>query len=228
MQYFSDNFYEQETKQQGCVCIFSLKNPSYPEYLCPSQVGVTCVDIHSEHPHMLATGMADGNVAVYNLQKSLSKPSYISTARNGKHQDIVWQVKWAKDNLDGYLNFYSVSGDGRVTNWTIVKTALWYTDTLNITFSKTLHNFSEEDTKTNLRDGGRCVAFNPNDDTMFLVGTDEGLIYKCTTEYSSRFLETYPAHNTPIYNIAWNPYVPSIFLTCAAEWMIKIWDHNST
>lgn len=85
---FSDNFYEQETKQQGCVCIFSLKNPSYPEYLCPSQVGVTCVDIHSEHPHMLATGMADGNVAVYNLQKSLSKPSYISTARNGKHQDI--------------------------------------------------------------------------------------------------------------------------------------------
>ena len=51
-------------------------------------------------------------------------------------QDIVWQVKWAKDNLDGYLNFYSVSGDGRVTNWTIVKTALWFTDTLNITFSK--------------------------------------------------------------------------------------------
>ena len=78
------------------------------------------------------------------------------------------------------------------------------------------------------RDGGRCVAFNPVDDTMFLVGTDEGLIYKCTTEYSSRFLQTYPAHNTPIYNISWNPYVSSIFLTCAAEWMIKIWDHNST
>ena len=79
-----------------------------------------------------------------------------------------------------------------------------------------------------ITDGGRCVAFNPNDDTMFLVGTDEGLIYKCTTEYSSKFLQTYPAHNTPIYNISWNPYVSSIFLTCAAEWMIKIWDHNST
>ena len=82
--------------------------------------------------------------------------------------------------------------------------------------------------KSVFTDGGRCVAFNPNDDTMFLVGTDEGLIYKCTTEYSSRFLETYPAHNTPIYNISWNTYVPSIFLTCAAEWMIKIWDHKSS
>ena len=38
-------------------------------------------------------GLADGNVAVYNLQKNPQKPSYISTARNGKHQDIVWQVQ---------------------------------------------------------------------------------------------------------------------------------------
>ena len=52
-------------------------------------------------------------------------------------------MKWAKDNLDGYLNFYSVSGDGRVTNWTIVKTALWYTDVLSITFTKALNNFPE-------------------------------------------------------------------------------------
>ena len=34
---------------------------------------------------------------------------------------FVIQVKWVSDNLDGYLNFYSISGDGRVTNWTIVK-----------------------------------------------------------------------------------------------------------
>ena len=102
------------------------------------------------------------------------------------YDDLI-QVKWAKDNLDGYLNFYSVSGDGRVTNWTIVKTALWFNDILNIQFNKQLANFAVENSKTLLRDGGRCVAFNPNDETMFLVGTDEGLIYKCTTEYSSRY-----------------------------------------
>ena len=31
------------------------------------------------------------------------------------------QVKWAPDNDDGYLNFHSISGDGRVSNWTLVK-----------------------------------------------------------------------------------------------------------
>ena len=54
------------------------------------------------------------------------------------------QVKWAKDNLDGYLNFYSVSGDGRVTSWTIVKTSLWHNDVMSIAFSKPLENFSEQ------------------------------------------------------------------------------------
>ena len=91
-----------------------------------------------------------------------------------------------------------------------------------IIFQKVIQNFVILSTL----DGGRCVAFNPGNDTIFLVGTDEGLIYKCTTEYSSKFLGTYIAHNTPIYNVAWNSYVPSIFLTCASEWMIKIWDHK--
>ncbi len=66
-------------------------------------------------------------------------------------QDVAWQVKWARDNLDGYLNFYSVSGDGRVTNWTIVKTALWFTDIMSITFSKHLENFSEDIVRDHLR-----------------------------------------------------------------------------
>ena len=30
-------------------------------------------------------------------------------------------MKWAPVNDDGYLNFHSISGDGRVSNWTLVK-----------------------------------------------------------------------------------------------------------
>ena len=41
---------------------------------------------------MLVAGLFDGNVAVFNLQKRGTKPNYISTAKNGKHQDTVWQV----------------------------------------------------------------------------------------------------------------------------------------
>ena len=102
---------------------------------------------------MVLVGLHDGNVAVYNLQTKSRAPVFQSSPRNGKHRDVVWQVagksmnvwekslpkvKWAPDNLDGYLNFFSVSADGRVTNWTIVKTNLWYSDILELPFNKEL------------------------------------------------------------------------------------------
>ena len=51
-----------------------------------------CLHFHPEHPHMLAVGLHDGNVCVFNLQKERKTPIYISNAANGKHKDIVWQV----------------------------------------------------------------------------------------------------------------------------------------
>ena len=52
------------------------------------------------------------------------------------------------------------------------------------------------------------------------------MVYLCTTQYSSRYLNTYAAHNTPVYNIQWNTFIPNIFITCASEWIIKIWDKD--
>ena len=51
-----------------------------------------CVDIHPKHPHMILAGLVRGNVAVYNLQNKTQVPSHTSSSRNGKHNDIVWQV----------------------------------------------------------------------------------------------------------------------------------------
>ena len=74
--------------------------------------------------------------------------------------------------------------------------------------------------------GGRALAMKPDDENLFLVGTEEGMIHLCTTEFSSKYLQSYAAHNTPVYTIMWNPFQPSVFISCAAEWSIKIWDMN--
>jgi dynein intermediate chain 1 len=66
-------------------------------------------------------GFYDGSVSVYNVADENKRPKYQSTARNGKHTDPVWQVRWQKDDLDGNLNFFSISSDGRVVCWTLVK-----------------------------------------------------------------------------------------------------------
>ena len=41
---------------------------------------------------MLVAGLHNGNIAVYNLQRDTGKPSHESSAQNGKHKDVVWEV----------------------------------------------------------------------------------------------------------------------------------------
>ena len=109
----SDDIYRQDNR--GLVCVFSLKNPAHPEYVCEAASGVMCLDFHPKHPHMLVAGLYDGNVAVYNLQSSLIRPlniapMYESDAAGGKHMETCWQVRWIDDDLDNYLNFFSGEG----------------------------------------------------------------------------------------------------------------------
>ena len=132
------------------------------------------------------------------------------------------------DSLEGYLNFYSVSGDGEVMMWTLVKTSLSAMQILSLTFTKTLVNLDQEKMADhNMLDGGRSFAFKPDDDTKFLVGTEDGQVILATTQYSSQYLQSYPAHATPIYNIEWNTYCPDLFLTCAFEFIVKLWHKDS-
>lgn len=79
------------------MCVYSLKNPSYPEFICQAGCGVMTVDINPQHPQMLVAGLHDGNVAVFNLQQRGGQPVYQSSPHLGKHTDMVWQVFFLSD-----------------------------------------------------------------------------------------------------------------------------------
>ena len=77
------------------VCVFSLKNSSYPEYICEARCRVTAIDFNVNRPHMLVAGLSDGNLVVYNLQKRGDHQAYASSG-DTKHKDTVWQVRFTK------------------------------------------------------------------------------------------------------------------------------------
>ena len=108
----------------GIVSIFTLKNPSNPEFIYFTESGVMSLQFHPQHPSYLAIGLYDGRVLVFNLQKKVDAPVFQSSNKDGKHTDPVWQVSWQKDDLDDNMNFFSVSSDGRITQWTLLKNEL--------------------------------------------------------------------------------------------------------
>ena len=122
----------------------------------------------------------------------------------------IYPRRWAPDDLDGYLNFYSVSGDGRVINWTLVKCLMRFTEKLYIKLDLKLANIPpyilhegltgettchHVATSTVLLDGGTCLAFKPDNEMEYLVGTEEGDIHLCSTEYASEYLRWVSSHS---------------------------------
>ncbi|XP_064259858.1 dynein axonemal intermediate chain 1 [Passer domesticus] len=209
----------------GMLLLYTLKNPSFPEYSFSCESGVMCLDFHSEHPHLLAVGFYDGNVAIYNLKKASPQPSYRSSAKSGKHTEPVWQVKWQKDDMDSNSNFFSVSSDGRIVSWTLVKNELVHMDVIRLSADETTMQ-GPEGLQLQTLGSGTSFDFHKKIDYLFLVGTEEGKIYKCSKSYSSQFLDVFEAHQMAVDTISWNPFHSKVFISCSSDWTVKIWDHT--
>jgi len=83
-----------------------------------------CIDFHPQAPALISVGCYDGTVMVFDIRlKTNNKPIYQSTVRTAKHTDPVWQVRWSPD-VSKNLSFFSISSDGRVTKWHLMKNKL--------------------------------------------------------------------------------------------------------
>eukprot|EP00040_Diaphanoeca_grandis_P013348 m.67440 g.67440 ORF g.67440 m.67440 type:complete len:733 (-) comp23813_c0_seq2:225-2423(-) len=213
--------YDYSKQDAGAFACYSLKNPASPEYFVECDSGVMTIDILPSAVNMVVVGFYDGSVAVYNMaSKTINTPTHKSTALTGKHTDPVWQVKWQSEDIQKRQNFYSVSADGYVRSWTLVKNELHYRNVIQ------LKRPEDPQSSIALLHAGTCFAFNSTEEHMYLVGTESGDILKCSKAYSSKYLETYPAHSMAVYTLAWNKFHPSVFASCSADWTLKIWDHT--
>ncbi|XP_030367205.1 dynein intermediate chain 1, axonemal isoform X2 [Strigops habroptila] len=216
--------YDLMKQRQGMLLLYTMKNPSFPEYIFSSESGVMCLDFHNDYPYLMAVGFYDGNVAIYNL-KAASQPSYKSCAKSGKHTEPVWQVKWQKNDMDNNLNFFSVSSDGRIVSWTLVQNELVHTDVIKLSVEGTTAQ-GPEGLQLKTLGCGTSFDFHKKIDYLFLVGTEEGKIYKCSKCYSSQFLDVFEAHHMAVDSVSWNPYHSKVFISCSSDWTVKIWDHT--
>jgi dynein intermediate chain 1 len=209
----------------GMVYCFSLKNTSHPEYLFSTDSGVMCLDFHPHFQSLLAVGCYDGTVMVFDVRQKVNRAIYSSSIRTGKHTDPVWQVHWQVEDMAKELNFFSISSDGHVASWVMSKNELKMEPVMQLKLVSMARDDPEEVNLSGLA-GGCCFDFNKHSEHLFIVGTEEGKIHKCSKAYSGQYLETYQGHHMAVYSLKWNPYHPRVFISCSADWTVKIWDHN--
>ena len=224
----------QKNLTTGAICVFTLKNPSHPEYYFETPSETMCLEFHPQYPALLAVGLYNGTVMVYDIRikGARNNPIYQSTVRTKKHTDPVWEVHWNKKEGNRELSFYSISSDGRVTRWTLMKNKLEPEDAIRLKMVAPPSQKGEvradldEEMALSGYAGGMCFSFNKFNPHLFLVGTEEGRIHLCSVDYSGDYLRTYQGHYLAIYAVKWNTYHPDVFLSCSADWTIKLWTKN--
>lgn len=105
----------------GLICIFSLANPTYPEYSFATDSGVLSIDFHPSFTNLLAVGCYDGTVLVFDIARKVESLIYKSSVESGTHSEPVWQVAWEMTDSQKALQFYSTSSDGKVLLWELSK-----------------------------------------------------------------------------------------------------------
>jgi len=220
--------------QGGLVLFWSLKNPTYPERVIRTKNGVTALHFSSVHPNMVAAGTHDGSVMIWDLRRPTDIPVLRSGSAGGndqvkKHTDIVWETRWVDRGPDKQPQelLVSVSSDGNVFQWSMKK-GLEQTVLMNL---KRLPNphlgsnsvYGHKEGIVFRKSSGFCVDFPRHDPSTYLVGTEDGLVHRCSTSYNEQYLDTYYGHSGPVYKVRCNPYASHAFLTCSADWTMKLW-----
>jgi dynein intermediate chain 1 len=210
-------------KSAGSICMFSIKNTNYPEMIFQTDDSVMSLDFHPKSNALLAVGLYDGVVLVYDVRNRNKLPIYSSSVKTKKHSDPVWQIMWNPD-ISIYFNFYSISSDGRVMNWILMKDKLEPEEVIKLKLVNKKNKQNDEETSLISLACGLCFDFNKFDPFTFIVGTEEGNIHKCSKAYSGQYQETYDGHQLAIYKIRWNPFHKRTFISASADWTVKIWD----
>ncbi|CAG5055636.1 unnamed protein product [Parnassius apollo] len=65
--YGSLDFTQQQ--KQGCLCLYSIKNPAYPEYSVITESPIICLDVYKETPYLVRWGarLIDGEASFFSV-----------------------------------------------------------------------------------------------------------------------------------------------------------------
>ncbi|XP_002921998.4 WD repeat-containing protein 78 [Ailuropoda melanoleuca] len=225
-------------QKRGLACCWSIKNPMWPERIYQSPYGVTAVDFSTGAPNLLAVGYHNGTIAIYNVQSNSNVPVLDSSESPLKHLGPVWQLQWIEQDRgttgdDKREILVSISADGRISKW-VIRKGLDCHDLMRLrrtTVSSSKKGGEKEkkgEALISRQAPGMCFAFHPKDTNIYLAGTEEGHIHKCSCSYNEQYLDTYRGHKGPVYKIAWNPFCHDVFLSCSADWGVIMWQQENT
>nr|CDS18274.1 WD repeat containing protein 78 [Echinococcus granulosus] len=223
--------FEFDRQQSGLVCCWSVKKINFPERLFCTPSGVTTIAWSSKNENLLAVGMFNGVIAIFDVRKGSQTPILDTTHATGRHYSPVCKLEWVSREAGrsaGHAeSLISCSMDGRITEWFTLKgfdcTDLMLLKRPRLKIPNYAMKKKHAEALIVRHAVGTALCFNDLDPNIYLVGTENGQIHRCSCSYAEQYLNTYNGHTSSVYAVKYSPFLPDVFLSCSADWTVRLW-----
>ncbi|XP_061400429.1 dynein axonemal intermediate chain 4 [Musca vetustissima] len=220
--------------QRGCVCIWNIKNPVNPERTYHFDVPVLAVEFSPYAPQLMAIGLYDGSLYVYDIS-NIERPQIAMSQRStSPSSEPIACIKWiahskSETKLYDIEPFLALARDGSITRYTLINSP--YLLGFQLMKLRRVDGNAEGiqlENKPMLLEANRhpqgmyiCLDAIQND--VYYCLTDEGCQHKCSTNYPQQELHVLQLHEAGINYMEFSPWSPKLYLTCGNDWCIRIW-----
>lgn len=218
--------------RSGWVYVWNIKNPVNPERRYHYQVPVVTVEFSPTQPQLLAIGLHNGGVEVRDISGQDLPPLAVSQRSSSPHFEPVTAIKWIYFEGDvGCRNphitpFLATSQAGAVTKYRLINSP----NMLGLEQQRLQRAEGELEgipierqppaasLLANRHPQCLEIVLDPVQSDIYYVLTDEGTLYKCSTNYPLQHLELKQVHDGPAACMEFSPWSPRMYLTCGSDW----------
>ncbi|KAF4098758.1 WD repeat-containing protein 34 [Onychostoma macrolepis] len=174
------------SNEKAYVCMWNLDrqnlNPKRPDVIIDVATPVMCLCFHPLKPSVVAGGLYSGEVLVWDTSRSQDLILAQTGMSADTHREPVYQVSWVSGARRGEFTVLSAGSGGRVLLWTVdgAEAKLILSSGYALVQQQVPQSGAASKTRGSTNIGVTSVALSPWDLDTFLVGSEGGLVLKCS------------------------------------------------
>ncbi|XP_070707143.1 cytoplasmic dynein 2 intermediate chain 2 [Pempheris klunzingeri] len=230
--------------ERSYVCTWNLDrralNPKQADLVIDVPTAVTALCCHPNQPALIAGGLHSGEVVVWDTSRTQDPVLVQSGMSADSHREPVYQVAWVPQQKKGEYGVLSASPGGRVLLWTVDSDQGRLV--LNAAYALVRQQVPHSSSSSSKARGSSTVgvtslALSPWDSDTFLVGSEGGLLLRCS--FSSQTLAAAPSEgqsvtprapvvfsfrprSSPIHSIHCSPFHRNLFVSAGTDGLAHV------
>uniref|UniRef100_A0A6Q2XSR8 WD repeat domain 34 n=1 Tax=Esox lucius TaxID=8010 RepID=A0A6Q2XSR8_ESOLU len=227
--------------EKSCVCTWNLDrrglNPKRPNTVIDVARPVMSLSFHPTSPSLIAGGLYSGEVVVWDTNRTQDPVLAQTGMSTDAHREPVYQVAWVPGQRRGEMLVLSAGSGGRVLLWTVDGGSLVLSAGYALVRQQVPHNSSLSKGRGSSNVGVTSLALSPWDSDTFLVGSEGGLVLKCS--FSAQELAAAPPDGEsvalrapaqfsfsprggPVHSLHYSPFHRNLFVSVGTDGLARL------